>query len=193
MSAVFAETGRLLLRSLEKSDLPRLVKLLDVWEVVRWLPVVPYPYTLRDAEDFFEEIADSYAQKKPQFFTMAFKHDKALIGGVGLHAPRNPDHAEGDVEIGYWLGRPFWGQGLMTEAVRSVAAIGFSWPSTDALVSTTIPGNGASNRVLSKLGLRNMGLARRNYATLRGEDELLKWRLTRNEWAEEQLRQPSSR
>ncbi len=182
MPAPFAETDRLILRTLEESDLPRLVKLLDVWEIVRWLAVVPYPYTMRDAEDFYMDIRESYADGRPQFFTTALKNDNELIGGVGLHTPRNADHAEGEVEIGYWLGMDYWGQGLMTEAARAVAAIGFSWPSTKALVATTDPQNRASQRVLAKLGLRDLGLAARTYPTLRGGDTVIKWMLSRGEW-----------
>jgi len=178
---VLAETERLVLRSLKESDLPRLAKLLDVWEVVRWLVVVPYPYTLHDARDFFAEINECHGEGKEQFFALSFKDDDRLIGGVGLHPPRAIDHDDGDVEIGYWLGLDYWGRGLITEAAKRVRDIGFSWPSTKALVSTTDPKNMASQRVLTKLGLRNLGLVERTYPTLRGGDEVVKWRLTREE------------
>lgn len=182
MPKVFAETERLVLRSLEESDLPRLAKLLDVWEVVRWLVVVPYPYTRQDAQDFYAEINDPHVEEMEQFFALSLKNDDKLIGGVGLHPPRAIDHDDGDLEIGYWLGVAYWGRGLITEAAKRVMEIGFSWPSTKALVSTTDPKNRASRRVLSKLGLRDLGLVPRTYPTLRGGDEVVKWRLTREEW-----------
>lgn len=182
---IFAETERLVLRSLEKSELPRLVKMLDVWAVVRWLAVVPYPYTMRFAEEFYEEMELSNASGEPQFYAMALKSDNLFIGGVGLHAPRSSGYAQGEIEIGYWLGHEFWGHGLMSEAAHAVAALGFSHKTTKALIATTAPNNKASQNVLSKLGLRNLGVAPRDYSALRGEDLVVKWRVTRKEWEEQ--------
>ncbi|MDR3424945.1 MAG: GNAT family N-acetyltransferase [Alphaproteobacteria bacterium] len=179
---IFSQTDRLALRVLEKNELPRLVKLFDVWDVVRLLEVVPYPYTMKDAEEFYANIEPCYRAGEPQFYAMALKSDNLLIGGVGLHAPRGSDSAEGDVELGYWLGKDFWGQGLMTEAARVVLGIGFARSATRAIVATTAPNNRASQNVLAKIGLRNLGPAPRDYTALRGNDEVVKWQITREEY-----------
>ena len=68
------------------------------------------------------------------------------------------------------------------EAVRAVAAIGFSIPATRVLISTTENNNIASQNVLIKLGMHNMGLVPRDYSALRGDDEVVKWQMTRKEW-----------
>lgn len=179
---IFAETERLVLRALERSELPRLVKLLDVWDVVRWLTVVPFPYTMRDAEVFYAEMEPTYRNGAPEFFTLALKSDNFLIGGVGLHAPRTPSPVEGESEIGYWLGQNFWGQGLMSEAARAVVEIGFARATTRAIGATTSPGNKASQAVLRKAGLRDLGIMPRPYAALRGSDEVVRWLVTREEY-----------
>jgi RimJ/RimL family protein N-acetyltransferase len=179
---VFAETERLRLRAIEKSELPRLTELLDVWDVVRWLTVVPYPYTMQHAEEFFAESELAEASGEPQFYAIAFKSDDLLIGGVGLHPPRGNDTNEGEIEIGYWLGRDYWGRGFMSEAARAVVSLGFARKTTGALTATTALNNVASQNVLLKLGLRNKGLAPRDYPALRGDDQVVKWQITRKEW-----------
>ena len=95
------------MRALEKSELPRLVELLDVWDVVRWLSVVPYPYTMQYAEEFYADMELAMASGEPQFYAMALKPENLFIGGIGLHPPRGSSAVEGEVEIGYWLGREY--------------------------------------------------------------------------------------
>ncbi|MDD4616899.1 MAG: GNAT family N-acetyltransferase [Alphaproteobacteria bacterium] len=181
-TTIYAETGRTVLRPLEKSELPRLVELLDVWEVARWLAVLPYPYTAKNAEDFYIDAAAAATTGAPQFYAIATKTDNQLIGGVALHPPRGASAAKGELEIGYWLGREYWGSGFMTEAARPIVRVAFNRPSTEVLVATTAPDNAASKNVLQKLGLRNKGVAPRDYASLRGGDMMVKWMLTRAEW-----------
>jgi ribosomal-protein-alanine N-acetyltransferase len=63
-------------------------------------------------------------------------------------------------EIGYELASPFWGKGLMTEAVRAVVACGHETFRLNRIEAWTLPGNGASDRVLEKVGFRFEGTLR---------------------------------
>jgi len=185
---IFAETDRLFLRTLEKQELPRLVELIGVWDVTRWLSVVPFPYRLQDAQDFYSDMESCYEKGEPEFFTLALKSDNLLIGGIGLHLPRNAVFEEGEIEIGYWLGKTFWGRGLIPEAAMAVLDIGFARPSTQAIGASTAPSNRASQSVLRKIGLKEKGLVPCDYPVLRGENEIIKWRLTRPEYEETKSR-----
>ncbi len=158
------------------------MELLDVWEVARWLTVLPYPYTMRNAEDFYIDMSTAAATGTPQFYAVSLKPDNLLIGGIALHPPRWESAEDGELEIGYWLGKDYWGQGLMTEAARPVVKMAFDRLGTNALVATTALDNMASKNVLQKLGLRNMGTVPRDYSVLRGGDMMIKWMLTRAEW-----------
>ena len=184
---IFAETERLILRALRRDELPRLVKLLDVWDVVRWLSVVPFPYTMRDAETFYADIELCYASGEPQFYALALKTDDLFIGAVGLHPPRNVNHAEGQVEIGYWLGKDYWGRGLISEAVGAVLDIGFARPATRTIGANTALNNKASQNVLRKAGLRDLGVVPLDYNVLRGDNQIIKWLVTREEWESRKL------
>ncbi|MDR3448205.1 MAG: GNAT family N-acetyltransferase [Alphaproteobacteria bacterium] len=185
---IYTETQHLTLRSLERHELPRLVTLLNEWDVVRWLSVVPFPYTATDAEDFFAEIAPYDDAAEPQFFALSLKGNPDLIGGVGLHAPRTADAAEGENEIGYWLARDYWKRGLMREAVAAVIDIGFARPTITSIGATTDPFNHASQNVLRAAGLRDMGIVPRSYAALRGGDEVVRWLMTRADYESQRLR-----
>jgi 8-oxo-dGTP diphosphatase len=179
---IYGETDRLVLRALEKNELPRLVELIGVWDVARWLAVLPYPYTMQNAEEFYSDMENAKACGDPQFYAIAAKTDGLLIGGVGLHPPRGKNAVEGEVEIGYWLGNVYWGRGFMTEAARAVVAMSFARPATNFVAATTALDNVASQNVLCKLGLRNLGPVTRDYPALRGEDRVVKWQMTRKEW-----------
>ncbi|MDD3371694.1 MAG: GNAT family protein [Alphaproteobacteria bacterium] len=182
MSTVYAETERFYLRSLDKNELPRLVELLNAWDVAKWLAVLPYPYLTTHAEDFHRDMAEFEEEGAPQFFVIAAKSDNLLLGGIGLHPPRGTNAVEGELEIGYWLGKDYWGKGIMTEAAKPIVFRAFSMPATALLGATTDLNNAASQNVLQKLGLRNQGIALRDYPAFRGPDHIVKWVLTRKEW-----------
>jgi 8-oxo-dGTP diphosphatase len=184
---IFSQTERLTLRALEKSELPRLVELLGVWDVVRWLSVVPFPYNFRDAEEFYADITPHNLHGEPQFYALALKSDNLLIGGIGLQPPRTANAAPGEIEIGYWLGKDYWNRGLMREAARAVIDIAFARPGTQAICATTDPANQASQNVLRQAGLRNKGLYPRSYPALRGSDQILSWHLSRAEYENPQM------
>lgn len=179
---IFAETERLYLRTLEREELPRMRELLNDWEIARWLSILPFPYLMHDAEEFYAEMAARYARNEPQFYALALKTDNLIIGGVGLHPPRFPDHAEGEIEIGYWLAPLFWGRGLMSEAACEGVKIAFARPTTLCVGATADIHNRGSQNVLRKAGLRDMGIVPRNYRALRGADHVTRWFMTREEY-----------
>lgn len=171
-----------MLRALKKADLPRLVELLDVWDIAQWLSVLPYPYRMENAEEFLADMEAAHLSGKPQFFGLSLKSNDEIIGGIGLHPPRCPHLSiEGELELGYWLGKSHWGCGYMTEAAQRVVIHAFSDPSTPILMAITALNNLASQNVLKKLGFQSLGPTQRDFASLRGDDTVLKWRLKRKE------------
>ncbi len=71
----------------------------------------PHPYSIDDANKF---IANALAKKPETSFAIA--SHKEAIGSIGLTIGK--DVHRYTAELGYWLAEPFWGQGIMTEAVR---------------------------------------------------------------------------
>jgi RimJ/RimL family protein N-acetyltransferase len=179
---IYAETKRLVLRSLARADLPRLAELIGDWEVARWLVAVPYPYALQDAEEFYECMEASIKAGSPEYFLLQQK-GVGPIGAIGVHPPRQPQSPPGEFVIGYWLGRNYWKQGFMSEALPPVIDIAFARADVDILTATTDPVNRASQNILRKAGLRCVGLfPRRDPAALRGSPIAMRWQMTREDY-----------
>lgn len=153
MSCCRLETERLLLRPQATDDIPRIVPLLNDFDVVKNLSNVPFPYTEEDAKAFFARSAEDRAMGQSYSFAVTLRADGALIGGCGL---RLKD--DGVFEIGYWLGRPFWGHGYASEAARRVAGFAFRDLKAPVLRALWFHDNPASGHVLEKLGCVRAGV-----------------------------------
>jgi RimJ/RimL family protein N-acetyltransferase len=150
------ETERLLLRPVCADDLPRVAALMADYDVAKNLSTARHPYTLEDAEAFFARHSGASAKGDAQVFTVIQKSDGALIGKNGLHAK------DGVVEMGYWLGKPYWGQGFATEAARRVLAFGFDELKLKQIGAGWFEDNAASGHVLAKLGFTATETIERN-------------------------------
>jgi RimJ/RimL family protein N-acetyltransferase len=143
------ETARLVLRPLERTDAAEIARLISDWDVIRWLTRPPHPYALADAEDFIDRVAIEDSSSRQ--IRCAITHDGTFIGSAGI------DHRERGMNLGYWLGKPFWGKGLMTEAARALVRHFFAVNLDPEIVSGHLQGNEASGRVLRKLGFEITG------------------------------------
>lgn len=105
--------GRVTLRRPLAEDAAAVAGHMNDFDVVKNLSRAPWPYTRADAESWLAGIA---AEAGPRgAYPFAIVTGGALAGVVGISTnPANP----GEVELGYWLGRPFWGQGYATQAAR---------------------------------------------------------------------------
>jgi RimJ/RimL family protein N-acetyltransferase len=136
----------------------------------------PHPYGLEDAERF---IAAAMAQVPPTFF--AIVAEGRIAGGVGytLHG----DVERVGAEVGYWLGREFWGRGLATAAVLALTSHAFrTHPELRRLYAVPYATNRASARVLEKAGFRCEGTLRQS--AIKDGRVLDQWMyaLLRDEW-----------
>ena len=147
------ETERLLLRPLEAADIPEIVPLLNDFDVSKNLSSVPHPYTEEHAGSFLARAAEDRAKGQAYPFALITKSGGALIGGCGL---RLKD--DGVFEIGYWLGKPYWGRGYASEAARRVAGFAFHSLKATVLRAAWFHDNPASGHVLEKLGATPAGV-----------------------------------
>lgn len=141
------ETERLVLRPWQKGDEEALVRHADnrqVWLNLRDL--FPHPYTLDDARDF---IAMNHLRSGPPT-NLAIELAGEPIGSVGLH-PLS-DVSRFTAEIGYWIGKAFWGRGLAAEALRRFTDYAFEHFPFERLEGWIFATNPSSGRVLEKAG-----------------------------------------
>lgn len=159
---MFARTPRLLLRPGFPEDAPALAAAMSDRAIARNLAVVPWPYTLRDAEAFLASPRDPVL---PSF--LIFERTDAaprLIGSCGLG--RRPS---GAVEMGYWVGRAFWGRGFASEACAALIEIARTL-GLSRLEASHFIDNPASARVLDKLGFESVGIIAPRLSCARGEE-----------------------
>ena len=159
---MFARTPRLLLRPGFPEDAPGLAAAIADEAVVRNLAVVPWPYSLRDAEAFLASPRDPVLPS-----LLIFQRTDAeprLIGSCGL--ARRPS---GAVEMGYWISRPHWGRGFATEACEALIDIARTL-ALPSLEGSHFVDNPASGRVLEKLGFEPIGIVAPRMSCARGKE-----------------------
>ena len=145
-------SARLRLRPLAADDAPRLVDLLDDWEMVKYTAAIPHPYTLADAEGFVALMAEKTRARTGIALAMERTLDGSLIGLIGFGL-----ETDGTPELGWWVGREYWGQGYAGEAARRLIRHLFADLGYGSVWATAHPDNAASRAVMAKLG---MGLAK---------------------------------
>lgn len=141
-------TDRLILRSWEEKDAEDLYKYASHPEVG---PIAGWPVHT-SVENSREVIRDVLSA--PDTYAMVLKETGHPVGSIGLMVGeasnlRVPDN-EG--EIGYWIGVPYWGQGLVPEAVRAIMRYGFEDKQLDKIWCGYFEGNTKSKRVQEKCG-----------------------------------------
>lgn len=150
----------LYLSSVTPSDKGALVEHLQVRAISRNTLHIPYPYTEADAEEWIER-RRAHRADQPREVTFAIRTPQGmLIGVVGA----------GDFEIGsshranvgYWLAKPYWGQGIMTEALTRYARYAFDQMGIVRLTAEVFERNKASARVLEKVGFQKEGRLRKH-------------------------------
>lgn len=157
------ETERLLLRPFAFHDAKRVQLLAGDPDVALMTSTIPYPYEDGAAEGWIASHAEGVASGRNLPFAVELGGE-GLIGAVGLEV--QPLH--GRAEIGYWVGRPYWGCGFATEACRAVVAYGFTELGLRRIYGRHLAENPASGRVLQKVGMVREGLFRQ-HAMHRGE------------------------
>ena len=160
-------TARLKLRPIARADATRVHALCGNWNVVSMLSRVPYPNPFEMVEDWIGAQAKVWKSGLAYNFAIDLRngeHQDELIGVIGVS--RRDD---GGYEIGYWLGEPWWGRGLMTEAVRRAIGFARSELGLKRLRSDYFTDNPASGRIQEKCGFRIIGRGRLNSQSRGGE------------------------
>jgi len=182
------ETERLILRPPELTDAARIQALADDPDVAGMLTPMPYPYTLESAQSWIRlghaeiESGESYP------FVIIRKADNLLIGAVEVG--NEVRHQRG--EMGYWLGKAYWGQGYVTEAARRVVQFGFEVVGLHRIFATHYAHNPASGRVMQKIGMQYEGTLRGHIVKWDKPVDLLMYAILQDEWQPSQSSSPAS-
>ncbi len=121
---------------------------------------IPFPYRQSDADWWINHVAEE-TKSQGRSVNWAIRKGHDLIGGIGFHDFKiGKSHK---AEIGYWLAKPFWNQGIMTDVVRKVCDFAFTELSLIRVTATVFYFNTGSSRVLEKAGFSLEGHLRSYY------------------------------
>ena len=179
--AGFAPIGtvRLRLRPFRAGDAAKVRRLAGDWEVARSLANVPYPYGPEEAADWIGHTRRGLAAGSEVSLAITQLHGGELVGAVGLTLSLHGRSAE----LGYWIGRPYWGRGFATEAAAGILRHGFEALGLRRVSATTLRHNKASVRVLEKLGMRFERQGQRDFRSRGGKRPVAVYAITQSQHA----------
>lgn len=137
------------------SDAPILEKYINDKLVSQWMLNVPYPYPRGDFKKWVRKTLKEIKNKKVISFIIVL--NKEPVGGVGFC---KIEWKHKKAELGYWLAKKYWNQGIMTEAIKLVLDFGFKQLKLNRIEASHFRQNQGSKRVQGKCGLKLEGIAR---------------------------------
>ena len=143
------------LRRLTSEDTETMAQLANnkkIWDCVRDL--FPHPYTLEDARAFIGR-----AEEEDPANTFAIVNEEDQLCGVISLMPNEGVYRISS-EIGYWVGEPYWGRGIATQAIAKITRYGFEKLQLERIYAGVYEFNVASMKALEKNGYIKEGVMR---------------------------------
>jgi RimJ/RimL family protein N-acetyltransferase len=151
-------TERLVLRLFTLKDTARIADLVGEREIADTTLSIPHPYEEDMAREWIATHAGALKKDEGVNLAVVLREPDQLIGAIGLRLETG--HAR--AEMGYWIGKPYWGQGYGTEAARAVLAYGFDVLKLNRIYAHCLVRNPPSARILRKIGMSPEGRLRQH-------------------------------
>ena len=167
------ETKRLALRAPRLEDAKSVAALADDRRIAENTARIPHPYRMADAEGFISGANKSCGDA---VFLITLR-DGTVVGACGIVSEDDTP------ELGYWLGVPYWGKGLATEALHTLIDFAFTDLAHEALQAGARVTNPASRRVLEKCGFQWTGVGLYRIRAIHSSAPIDRFRLERGIWS----------
>lgn len=174
MSAPILRTERLTLRPFTLDDAPAVQRLAGEYEIALNTAMIPHPYPDGAAEQWIATHEDDYRENRMHHFAI---DDGALCGAIALILKD-----ESMAEIGYWLGKPFWNRGYVSEAARELIRYGFETLRLRRIFAGCFKRNPASVRVMEKAGMTYEGTLRQHMLKWGEPQDVVFYGIVRDDW-----------
>lgn len=166
-------TERLVMRAPREGDIPALVVLADNFHVAQMLARMPHPYGEQEARAF---LAANRGKRAGATYALTLAGTGTFIGCGGLNL------TDRGLELGYWIGEPYWKRGYATEASHALVDLAFTETTVNVLHASTRVINPASRRVIHKCGFQYAGQGMLN-SIAAGQVPVERYRLDRRTWS----------
>lgn len=140
------------------ADAPEVSRLAGDRAIAATTQNIPHPYEIAMAEKWIARHQSAFESGEATSFAITARESDALLGAFGIHVRQ--EHRCG--EIGYWIGKPYWGHGYATEAGHAVLRYGFEQLDPNRIFACYFAENLQSGRVMEKLGMKYEGLLRQH-------------------------------
>ena len=167
---------RLVIRAPHEDDIDALAHLANNANIANMVARMPHPYTVADAADFVRRTRDGAIGKCVYAITKA--DNGAFLGCCGIEP-----HEDGrTVELGYWLGEPYWNQGYVTEAAHALIDMVFRTRDIEQIDARCRVMNIPSRRVIQKCGFQFQATGMVQSLAVGGMVPVEWYRLDRKTW-----------
>ncbi|TIX64890.1 MAG: GNAT family N-acetyltransferase, partial [Mesorhizobium sp.] len=160
------------LRAPRESDIEQLVVLADNRHVAEMLARMPHPYGEAEARAF---LAMTASRRAGIAYALTLAGTETFVGCAGLNT------TDRGLELGYWIGEPYWKRGYATEAAHALVDLAFQKTAIQVLHASTRVINPASRRVIHKCGFQYAGQGMLN-SIVAGQVPVERYRLDRRTW-----------
>ncbi len=172
------ETARLILRPFTLADAPTVKLLAGDHDLASTTMNLPHPYPEGAAETWIATHTEKFEQGTLAALAITLRPADELIGAISLGI----NQAHRRAELGYWLGKPWWNQGYMTEAARALIGCGFETFNLNRISAQHFVRNPASGRVMQKLGMTYEGCLRQAMLKWDRFEDLMCYAILREDW-----------
>ena len=146
------KTDRLVLRPITLEDAPAFSKLAGDFDIAKMTGSIPSPFPVLSAEVRTMMFEAAWRQHTEYSYAISIDGG-ALMGELSLFKRKG----ESGFELGYWLGRPYWGHGYMTEACQALIETAENSLGLTHIKAGVFEDNPGSIRILEKLGFEGLG------------------------------------
>ena len=150
-------TARLVLGTFESDDATELQRMAGAREIADTTVSIPHPYALDHALAWIGNQRRESVRGRATNFAIRLLPGSPLIGSASL---RDIDHEHLQAELGFWIGRDWWGQGYASEAAAAVIRFGFETLGLNRICAHHMARNPAAGQVLLHVGMQREGLLR---------------------------------
>jgi RimJ/RimL family protein N-acetyltransferase len=179
LTAPQLRTERLVLRGFTPTDAPRVRELAGERDIASTTLRVPHPYEDGMAEAWIATHPRLLEEGTSLSLAILLAETDEFLGAVGLEINAENERAE----LGYWIGKPYWGNGYCTEAAWAVMRHAFEELRLNRIVAHHFARNPASGRVMEKLGMKREGCLRRHIKKWGEFEDEVAYGLLREEFA----------
>jgi hypothetical protein len=144
-----SEVVKFKLRKFKAGDEESLMKNINNVDIARNTLTIPYPYTTKDARSWIKRNLKLNRVRKPAEINFVIEINGEVAGALGF---AKIDRTNKNAEVGYWLAKKYWGQGIMTDALKEMTKLGFEKHKLRRIYAYVFAPNKASQRVLEKAG-----------------------------------------